>query len=414
MYTELKCCRICKNKNLFSVVDLGDQALTGVFPKNISQSVTSGPVQLVKCVGENNCGLLQLAHSYDINEMYGDNYGYRSGLNNSMVAHLEKKVKQIEENYEIKDQDLIVDIGSNDCTTLKAYSKKNLHLVGIDPTGEKFREFYPEDITLISDFFGSDLLTNKFENKKAKIITSFAMFYDLEDPMHFMSEIESVLDINGVWIFEQSYMPQMILTNSFDTACHEHLEFYALKQIKWMCDRNKLKIIDVSFNDVNGGSFSISVSKKNSKYSEYSEIDTILENEKQEGFDDLQVFKKFNDNAKKVKKNIMEFISKAKSENKTIAGIGASTKGNVVLQYCNITSKDFFAIGEVNEDKYGSFTPGSLIPIISEEKLFEKNPDYLFILPWHFKEFFLKNKKYQNYNMVFPLPSLEIVKKNEK
>ena len=124
MYTELKCCRICKNKNLFPVVNLGDQALTGVFPKNKSQSLTSGPIKLVKCVGDNSCGLLQLAHSYDINEMYGENYGYRSGLNKSMVTHLEEKVKLIETNYEIEDSDLIVDIGSNDCTTLKAYTNK--------------------------------------------------------------------------------------------------------------------------------------------------------------------------------------------------------------------------------------------------------------------------------------------------
>ena len=415
MYKKLNKCRICKNEDLILVVDLGNQALTGVFPKDKSEIITSGPVQLVKCNGLGNCGLLQLAHSYDIEEMYGDNYGYRSGLNKSMVTHLSNKIENIEKIYEIEQGDLIIDIGSNDCTSLKAYTKKNINRVGIDPTGKKFKNFYPENIGLISDFFTSKLIEKEFPQKKAKIITSFAMFYDLEDPTNFMKEIESVLHDQGVWIFEQSYMPQMILTNSFDTACHEHLEFYALKQIKWMCDEVGLKIIDVNFNDINGGSFSITASKKTSNFEEYRDIELILQDEKDKGFDNTNVFIDFNENAKKVKKDIIDFISKTKLEKKTIAGLGASTKGNVVLQYCDINEKDIFAIGEVNGDKFGSYTPGSLIPIISEEELFVLKPDYLFVLPWHFKEFFLSSEKYKDYNFVFPLPFLEIVerKKNE-
>jgi NDP-4-keto-2,6-dideoxyhexose 3-C-methyltransferase len=412
MYNKLEKCRICENKNLIKVLDLGVQFLTGVFPKNKDQKITSGPVQLVKCSGKDSCGLLQLAHSYDIDEMYGDNYGYRSGLNKSMVKHLEEKISKIEKDYDIKDNDLIIDIGSNDCTSLKAYSNNKLNLVGIDPTAEKFRSFYPTHVNLISDFFSAKLVQDKFPNKKAKVITSFAMFYDLEQPLEFMKDINLILDEDGIWSFEQSYMPQMIETNSFDTACHEHLEFYALKQIKWMCDEVGLKIIDISFNDINGGSFSVTVAKKSSNYSEYLEIQSILDTEDTMGLNELEIYEKFDQNAKKVKKDILDFIKKAKNENKTIAGIGASTKGNVVLQYCNISENEIFAIGEVNEDKFGTFSPGSLIPIISEEDLFKHKPDYLFVLPWHFKEFFLSNDKYKDYSFVFPLPSLEIIERS--
>lgn len=239
MYTKIEKCRICGNVNLEQVLNLGEQALTGVFPREKSNQVTSGPLRLVKCIGENDdeCGLLQLEHSYELSEMYGENYGYRSGLNDSMVKHLHKKVERILASVELNDGDLVVDIGSNDSTTLQAYPSSGPNLVGIDPTGIKFHKYYPDHIQLIPDFFSSRLLNNRFPGKKAKIITSFSMFYDLEKPMKFMQEVFDVLADDGVWVFEQSYMPTMLEMNSYDTVCHEHLEYYALSQIKWMSDR---------------------------------------------------------------------------------------------------------------------------------------------------------------------------------
>jgi hypothetical protein len=224
--------------HLERVLDLGEQMLSGVFPREKGSKITTGPLRLMKCMGGDEvCGLLQLEHSYDVNELYGANYGYRSGLNATMVAHLHSKVKEILERVELREGDLVVDIGSNDSTTLQAYPSSGLILVGIDPTGIKFHKYYPPHIQLISDFFSSDQLKEHFHQQKAKIITSIAMFYDLEDPMAFMREIYEVLADDGVWVFEQSYMPTMLEMNAYDTVCHEHLEFYALHQIKWMADR---------------------------------------------------------------------------------------------------------------------------------------------------------------------------------
>ena len=263
MIKKISQCRICKNTQLTPILDLGTQMLTGVFPteKN-TQTVTSGPLRLVKCCGEKACGLVQLEHSYDLAEMYGLNYGYRSGLNKSMVDHLHGKIAKILQAIELKSGDLVIDIGSNDSTSLQAYPKNVATLVGIDPTGIKFHQYYPEHIDLIPDFFSADLVTKKYPGRKAKVITSFSMFYDLEDPMAFMQEIAQVLADDGIWVFEQSYMPTMLKTNSFDTVCHEHLEFYALKQIQFMVERAGLHIVDVELNETNGGSFSITVRKK--------------------------------------------------------------------------------------------------------------------------------------------------------
>ncbi len=411
MYKKVEKCRICGNKNLVRVLDLGDQMLTGIFPQEKNAKITVGPLRLLKCVGTDEvCGLVQLEHSYDMGEMYGENYGYRSGLNASMVAHLHGKVKKILGQVNLVEGDLVVDIGSNDSTTLQAYPAKGHVLVGIDPTGVKFHNFYPPHIQLIPDFFSSVLLKERFPGKKAKVITSFSMFYDLEDPIAFMREIHEVLADDGVWVFEQSYMPTMLDTNSYDTVCHEHLEFYALRQIKWMTDRAGFNIIDVEFNDVNGGSFSITVSKsQGAEIRVTTSVQNILDDESAKGLDTLVPYEAFARRTEKSKQDILAFIASARAEGRTVAALGASTKGNVLLQYCGLTDKDIQFVGEVNAEKFGCYTPGTWIPIIPESDLLAMKPDYLIVLPWHFRKFFEENKKFSGMHLVFPLPTLEVL-----
>jgi len=411
MYKKIERCRICGNKNLVCVLDLGEQMLTGVFPRTKGENITTGPLHLMKCAGDDDvCGLLQLEHSYDLGEMYGDNYGYRSGLNASMVEHLHKKVKKILSNVDLCEGDLVVDIGSNDSTTLQAYPSNGPTLLGIDPTGIKFSNYYPSHIQLIPDFFSSDLLKKHFPNKKVKIVTSFSMFYDLENPMSFMEEIYEVLADDGVWVFEQSYMPTMLKMNSYDTVCHEHLEYYTLRQIKWMTDRVGFNINDVEFNDVNGGSFSVTVTKSKKGIITIPLVQKILEDEHENGLDTLKPYNEFALRVAKTKDDLLEFIRAARDEGKTIAALGASTKGNVILQYCGLTELDIQNIGEVNIEKYGCFTPGTWIPIIPEENLLGGKVDYFIVLPWHFRSFFMNNARLKSETLVFPLPSVEINK----
>jgi len=417
MYKKITKCRICGNENLISVLNLGKQYLTGIFPKSKDRRITFGPLEVVKCHGDDDntsCDLIQLKHSYDSNELYGDNYGYRSSLNQSMVIHLHRKVKKITSMANLKQGDLIIDIGSNDGTLLQGYAKDNFKLVGIDPTGNKFKEYYPSSIKLIPDFFTSKIIEDNFGNQKAKIITSIAMFYDLEEPMDFMQQIYNILANDGIWVFEQSYMPTMLEMNAYDTICHEHLEYYGLKQIKWMTDRIGFKIIDVELNDVNGGSFSITVAKASSSYRENSStIDHILSEERNKGLDSLVPYQDFKQRVYKHRDDLIKFIQEVKSENKTILGYGASTKGNVILQFCNITENDIPFIAEVNIDKFGSYTPGTFIPIVSEEEAKAMKPDYFMVLPWHFRKNIVARERdflKLGGRLFFPLPTLDVVR----
>ncbi len=416
MYKVITKCRMCGNSNLAPILDLGTQALTGIFPRSREERITAGPLDLVKChqdqEGE-SCGLVQLRHSYDLNELYGDNYGYRSSLNQSMVKHLHSKVREILKHVALLPGDLVIDIGSNDSTLLQAYPKQGIQLVGIDPTGKKFKEFYPDHIQLAPDFFSAETVQAAFGGKKAKVITAIAMFYDLEDPLDFMRQVHQVLADDGIWVFEQSYMPTMLSVNAYDTICHEHLEYYGLKQIKWLTNRTGFKIVDVQLNNVNGGSFSVTVAKTHAPYRDnLDQVQAILHEEKRLGLGTLQPYREFSQRVFRHREELRAFLKERRSDGRKIFGYGASTKGNVILQFCGITEQEIPYIAEVNTDKFGCYTPGTHIPIISEAEARAMKPDYFMVLPWHFKENIVQRESAylaSGGRLFFPLPLLEVV-----
>ena len=409
-YKEINRCRVGKSENLVSVLNLGSQVLTGVFPRSADEPVTRGPLELV---WSPDSGLLQLKHSYEPSEMYGDNYGYRSGLNQSMVDHLAHKVCYLERLAEAKSGDVVLDIGSNDATALKAYSVPGLKRVGIDPTGRKFAKYYPSDIKLIPDFFSAAAYWSVMQ-QPAKIITSIAMFYDLENPIQFAREIESVLADNGVWHFEQSYMPSMLRTNSYDTICHEHIEYYSLSVVVKVLEGAGLKIVDVGMNNVNGGSFAITATKaSNSTFkANNAVINWLLEQEDRMGLNTPKPFRDFEERVFRHRNDLVRLVRALVADGKKVIGYGASTKGNVTLQFCGFTTADIPVIAEVNQEKFGRVTPGSHIPIVSEEDARAMKPDYFLVFPWHFKDNIIRReKKYlaAGGKMIFPFPEIEII-----
>jgi hypothetical protein len=344
--------------------------------------------------------------------MYGHNYGYRSGLNQSMVQHLRRRVHAAAAIANPCAGDLILDIGSNDSTTLQSYPR-GLELVGIDPTGVKFARYYPPHIRLIPEFFSARAFHTCYPGRRAKIITSFAMFYDLESPQAFMADIHQCLADDGIWVFEQSYLPAMLDALAYDTVCHEHLNYYALRQIQWMTDRNGFKILDVELNDVNGGSFAITVARSTSSLPENRRrVEELLEAEERMGLSTLWPFERFRDQVFRHRNELCAFIQEVQRKGRTVYGYGASTKGNVVLQFCNLTAADIPAIAEVNEDKFGACTPGTRIPIRSEADVRGLRPDYLLVLPWHFKRSIVaREERYlaEGGKLLFPLPQIEVV-----
>lgn len=414
--TLIRKCRVCGNSNLTQILDLGSQAATGVFPKSPDERVFCGPLQLIKCVedsGADTCGLVQLGHSYDSSLLYGKHYGYRSGLNASMVAHLRRKAERIKQRVPLSAGDIILDIGSNDGTFLAALMEPGVTAVGMDPTAEKFRAYYRPEIHVIPELFSAASFRRDFGDKKVKLVTSIAMFYDLDEPFSFMQEVASLLADDGIWVFEQSYLPTMVENTSYDTVCHEHQEYYALKQIVWMTERAGLTIVDVKMNNINGGSFSVAAARTGSStVSSASGVEELLSKERRSGFGSLAVYEDFRERVFRHRDELAKTLHAALSRGKNILGYGASTKGNVILQFCGLTPKELPAIAEVNPDKFGRYTPGTLIPIISEPEAHALRPDSFVVLPWHFRENLLEREAAylaSGGEMIFPLPKIEVV-----
>jgi cyclopropane fatty-acyl-phospholipid synthase-like methyltransferase len=415
-FREIDKCRICGNRDLVPILSMGEQYLTGVFPNLRDATLSKGPLELIACSTDYNaraCGLVQLRQSYDPNEMYGDHYGYRSSLNRTMVKHLEEKVCQLVERYPLRAGDLVLDIGSNDGTLLSFYPEQNITVVGIDPSAQKFAPFYRDHISLIPDFFSAELFRQSFGSKKARIITSVAMFYDLEKPLSFMKDVASILEEDGVWHFEMSYLPTMVKTMGYDTICHEHLEYYSLRQIKWMADRCGFKIVNVEFNETNGGSFAMTVARQCSAYLENTaRLDGLLRDEETHDLSTEVQQRTFANAVQTHKHKLVALLHSLKEEKRTVLGYGASTKGNVLLQHSGITPELLPAIAEVNKDKFGCFTPGTNIPIVSELEAHAMKPDYFFVLPWHFRDNLIHRESAflrRGGKMIFPLPTLEII-----
>lgn len=370
-------------------------AYAGVFPSP-GEDVAEGPLTVSVC---DECGLAQLAHDYDPSVFFGEGYGYRSALNASMVMHLQSITDHVE-GY-LSPGDTVVDIGANDGTLLGCYGM-SLDLIGIDPLAIHFMASYPKHATLIPSLF--DMKTAGRLAGKAKAVTSIACFYDLPSPLAFARDVMRMLSNDGVWVLEQSYLPAMCRQNAFDTICHEHFEFYTVRDIANICEQVNAKIIDLSFNDTNGGSFAVTVARKEAKYLALDISDT-LEAEHVEGYGTVQPLRDMMERSDSMCIELTGLLLAMKQSGRRVLGYGASTKGNVLLQYCGI---DLEAIVEVNADKFGKVTPGMQIPIIPEGEA----PDAYLVLPWHFRDAIVKKEKdylAKGGELIFPLPVLDIV-----
>ena len=401
-------CRICKGTNLTNVINLGEQYNTSRFPKYGDFSMSKSRIVLSLC---ESCYLLQLKYSENQSELYEHEYGYRSGISNTMKQHLKKYNDEILSKVDLNNGDTIVDIGSNDSTMLQYYSTR-YRRIGVDPTGNQFKEYYTNGVELLPTYFTHENFVNGYGNIKCKVVSSISMFYDLPDPVQFAKDIYSILDDDGIWTCEQSYLLSMIEKNSIDTICHEHLEYYSLYQIKMIADLANFKIIDIKFNECNGGSFRIYFSKRSSdKYVESTElINSILENEYENKLRSEDTYINFMKNCDNEIEKLKEFINVVNKNGKSVYIYGASTKGNCLLQYANINEFHIKYAVERNLNKVGKMTSTG-IPIISEEDMRKAPPDFLLVLPWHFKEEIIKRESDFLNNggqFIFPLPNFEI------
>ena len=401
-------CRNCKSNKLKKIITVGSQPLSGVFYKKKKFNLKKYSLDLFKC---RKCKLIQLYKNAKSDQMFGETYEYKTSLSKLMVFHIKKKIEFFKKKNLIKYNSSILDIGSNDGTFLNNLNK-SMKLFGIDPTAKKFKHLYNKNITVINNFFSKENI-EKFLKKKVHfdLITSFAMFYDIDEPNYFCKDIYKLLKPNGVWVLELSYLPLMLKNLTYDQICHEHVTYYTLSVFKKIIEKHNLRIIDFSLNEINGGSIEIMCAKKNSEFKmNKKKISNILLDESK--IND-QSFKNFNKRINRVRTLLQMFLNL--NSKKKIIGYGASTKGNIVLNHCKIKNTQISEICDGSVKKISKYTPGSNIKIISKKDMRKKTPDYLLVLIWPFRKEVIKqelNFLKRGGKLVFHLPRFHIVNKN--
>ena len=405
---KIKNCRNCKNTELFDLFSLGKISFTGRFPNTIRQNVPKAYLNVLMC---KKCKLVQLDRNFDLNYLYGKSYGYRTGINKTMTEHVKKIVRNCSTLVKLKSKQYVLDIGSNDATLLNFYAN-DIIKVGVDPLVNKYKKFYKKINYKISNFFKIKDIEKIKIKKKFKIISALSVFYDLRDPNKFIKEIKKILDDKGVFVLEHVDLCYIIKNNIFDTICHEHLVFYSSKIIIEMMKNNGLKVFNHEYNEINGGSsrYYICHSKTNFKVSK--NIKKVLLRENLQGIELKKTYKLFFTKILNEKIKLIKLIKKIKNEKQDIHGYGASTKGNVLLQFYNINNKVVNYIADRNPLKWNSFTPGTKIKIISESQSRKIKPHFYLVLPWHFKNEILireKNIRKKGTKFIFPLPKVRVV-----
>lgn len=419
MLKTRKTCRACGSSALKPVVSLGDQLLASNFAMSpdfppVERAI---PLELVRCdpsQDEGACGLVQLRHTVPPDLMYSA-YGYRSGINQTMTDHLAGIARSLEERVSLKAGDLVVDIGANDGTLLLRYRTQGVEYAGFEPSN--IRPLEPTDrIHFIQDYFSAAALRRVYGDRKAKLVTSIAMFYDLEEPNAFVADVAAVLAPDGLWTLELSYMPSMLAQASFDTICHEHLEYYALAPLERLLGSHGLRVADAELNEANGGSIRVTICHVGSSHHEHSQaararIYRLRKHEFELRLDSSEPYDAFVQKIERIRRELPTLLLKLMNEGKRIYGYGASTKGNVILQYCGLTPQHLVAIADRNPAKVGGKTSGSGIPIVSEDDMRAAKPDYLLVLPWHFmNEFRTREKAFlsRGGQFIVPIPKVEI------
>jgi SAM-dependent methyltransferase len=409
-------CRICGSRQLAPVLNLGEQLISGAFPEPGGRQPVERaiPLELVRCdmtQDQDACGLVQIRHTVPGAILY-QSYWYKSGVNQTMTRNLHNIAVAVEGITGLAAGDLVVDIGCNDGTLFDGYATRDPRFIGFDPS-DVTRYAVEKGYDVVRDFFSARALRQRYPDRRAKVITSIAMFYDLEDPAAFVQDVADSLAEDGVWVMELHYLPLMLQQNAFDVIVHEHLEYYSLAVLERLFAEAGLEVIDAELNDINGGSIRLFIAHAG-RHEASAEADERLQKlrvrEFEMALDSPAPYEEFARNVERVGHELKALCESIVAEGKTIHIYGASTKGNTILQYADLDSRLILYAADRNPDKWGSATRTG-IPVISEEESRELRPDFYLVLPWHFlEEFRQREAEYleQGGSFIIPLPEVRV------
>ncbi len=411
-------CRVC-NSSVEPILSLGDQCVSNFLAPGEPDGLKA-PLNLVLC---SRCCLLQLEHTVPAGAMY-KNYWYRSGTNQTMRTALADIANKAEDLVHLRHGDSVLDIGCNDGTLLDSYRTLGIDKIGFDPAENLAISSRKTANKVLLGFFAADafLTDPELRELRPKIVTSIAMFYDLEEPRRFVSDVKRIMHPDGVWIVQMSYLPLMLEQNDFGNICHEHLEYYSFQSLEYLLNLHDFVLSDVELNDVNGGSFRAYIRNRTADKNAFGDesyrqqaaerVCVLRESETNMELGKAEPYREFADRVQQIKQDVVDFVKKQVKQNKKVYVYGASTKGNTILQYFGLDNSLIEAAADRNPDKWGKVTVGSRIPIVSEAAARAAKPDYFLVLPWHFlEEFTTRERDYLSTTgrFIVPMPRFSLV-----
>lgn len=407
--TRRQTCRVCNQHALVDCLSLGCLAVS-TFSDHPARGL-SAPLTLALCsTDKGGCGLVQLAHDGVDPDVLYRTYWYRSGVNATMRAELLKIIDDVESKKQLVSGDVVLDIGANDGTLLRAYKTAGLLRIGFEPARNLTEEARTGGNVIIPEYFSARQFREHTGPKKAAVISTIAMFYDLENPHTFVQDIASILAPDGIWINQLSYLPSMLATNAFDNICHEHIEYYSLSTLERLLAAHRLRVIDAELNETNGGSIRVTIGHDGYELPDRAakaRVHKLTQQEARHSLDKISTYEDFASRIQECVQTVQSLITRMAKNGQTVMVYGASTKGNTYLQYAKLDSRLLTAACERNSSKWGRYTIRTKIPIISETAMRAAKPDCLLVLPWHFREEFIaREEEYlqQGGRLLFPLP----------
>jgi len=400
-------CQICACEKVEKVLDLGVQPppLNFLSEKN-DKNEKSYPLELYFC---HECNLVQLGKVVDPNAMFRT-YTYTSGVSDSFKIHLEKFAKFIVEKFQLKSDDLVIDIGSNDGTLLLEFLKFNTKVLGVEPSN--VAEISKKNkVPTINDFFNEKIAEQILsKHGKAKIITALNVFAHVDKLDSFMKGIRLLLHEDGIFVTESQYLMDIIKQLEYDTIYHEHLRYYGLKQLKRLFEMYDMQVFEAQRIPAQGGSIRVFASF-NGKHPENPSVQKILDEEEEYRLHDIETIKEFARRVNENKKQLNEILLDLKHKGKSIAAISAPARSSTILNFCNIDSSILDFVAEKSPPKIGKFTPGTHIKVVDDSVLSKKQPDFALLLSWHLKDSIVPKIKNDGYagKIIVPLPTVQII-----
>lgn len=390
IYSERTSCRVCGSDKLLPVLSLGNQYIINFPEGDAPDAGIRAPLDMVLCANT-ACSLAQLKHTVEPDLLYRQ-FWYKSGINQTMRDALCDVTRSAQQRVKLSKDDIVVDIGANDGTLLRSYELEGLFTVGFEPATNLMPEAREKTSLIVNDYFNRNSFEQHLPGKKAKVVTSIAMFYDLEDPNAFVRDVKDILAADGVWINQMNYLETMLSKNAFDNISHEHLEYYSLSSLEFLLARHGMEVFDAELNALNGGSIRAYIAHKGA----YPIHDRVKKLRQSEGhLKTFEPYRQFVARLEDIKQRICTFIEREREVGKKIYVYGASTRGNTLLQYFGLNDSVITAAAERNPVKWGKRMVGTNVPIVSEDQARQAKPDYFLVLPWAFiREFLVREKEF--------------------